>query len=389
MSRKNQGLLPFLALASGASVATIYYNQPLLLEITRLFHVSAGTGGVVAVATQLGYAAGILFFVPMGDVVERRGLMLRLFAAVSLALVVAGLSPSFWILAAASVAIGMTASVTHVILPLAPELVSPGESGCAIGTVMTGVLLGVLLGRVASGAVAELLGWRAVFLLAAVSTGAFLPLLRWRLPALPSVRQLSYRAALGSLWELARCQPLLREASAVGFLVFASFIAFWTNLTFFLGSPHYRLGAGAAGSFGLLGAAGALIAAPAGKLADRYGPRATLTLGLAFLTGGWLLLWVFGFRIAGLIAGVMVLDVGVQVMQISNQTRIFALSRAAKSRINTVYMIFFFMGGALGSALSAWAWSRWQWSGVCGWGLAMLALAWLRHGWGSRHAKAA
>jgi len=383
-NRARRGLLPFLGLASGASVATIYYNQPLLLEISRTFRVSSGTGGAIAVGTQLGYAAGILLFVPLGDVVERRGLMLRLFAAVSLALAIAGLSPAFWVLAAASVAIGMTASVTHVMLPLAPELANPGEGGRAIGTVMTGVLLGVLLGRVASGAVAEVLGWRAVFLLAAVSTGAFVPLLGWRMPALPPVRPLPYGAALSSLWNLACQQPVLREASAVGCLVFASFIAFWTNLTFFLGSPAYHWGAGAAGSFGLLGAAGALIASPAGRLADRYGPRATLTLALGLLTMGWLLLWVFGYRAAGLIAGVVVLDIGMQVMQISNQTRIFGLSRSARSRINTVYMIVFFMGGAVGSALSAVAWSRWQWSGVCGWGLAMLALAWARHAYGNR-----
>jgi predicted MFS family arabinose efflux permease len=376
--------LPFLGLACGASVATIYYNQSLLLEITRAFHVSSGTGGAIAVATQLGYAAGILFFVPLGDVVERRGLMLRLFAAVSMALVVAGLAPSFWLLVAASVAVGLTASVTHVMVPLATELCSPGQEGRAVGIVMTGVLLGVLLARVASGAIAEAVGWRAVFLLAAISTAAFVPLFRWRMPAMPSARRLLYREALGSLWDLTRRQPVLREASAVGFLVFASFIAFWTNLTFFLGSPHYRLGAGAAGSFGLLGAVGALIASPAGKLADRRGPRTTLTVALGLLTLGWLLLWVFGYRLAGLIAGVVVLDVGMQTMQISNQTRIFALSRTARSRINTVYMIVFFLGGAVGSALSAIAWSRWQWGGVCGWGLAMLALAWLRHGWSGR-----
>lgn len=379
-------LLPFLAVASGASVATLYYNQPLLLEITRTFQIRPAQGGIIAVATQLGYAAGILLFVPLGDVIERRKLMLRLFAAVSLALVAAGLAPSFWILVAASVAIGMTASVTHVIVPLAPELAGPGQGGRAIGIVMTGLLLGVLLGRTASGAVAELLGWRAVFLVAAASTSAFVPLLAWRMPSIPPSKPLAYRAALASLWDLARRQPLLREASAVGFLVFASFIAFWTNLTFFLGSPHYRLGAGAAGSFGLLGAAGALIASPAGRLADRYGPRATLSLGLALLTAGWLVLWIFGYRLAGLIAGVTVLDIGMQAMQISNQTRIFALSRAARSRINTVYMIVFFLGGAAGSALSALAWSRWQWTGVCVWGLSVIALACVRHAIGSRPA---
>ena len=382
--RRHRGLLPFLGLASGASVATIYYNQPLLLEISRAFHISHGQAGAVSVATQLGYAAGILLFVPLGDVVERRKLILRLFAGVSLALVAAGLAPSFWLLVAASVAIGMTASVTHVMVPIAPELAGSEEGGRAVGTVMTGLLLGVLLGRTVSGSIAQMFGWRIMFLLGAASTGAFVPLLWWRLPALPPAQPLRYGAALRSLWDLARQQPILREASAVGFLAFAAFISFWTNLAFFLGSPHYHRGAAVAGSFGLLGAAGVLIASPAGKLADRHGPRYTLTLALGFLTGGYLLLWIFGYHIAGLIAGVIVLDIGQQTMQISNQARIFALSREAKSRINTIYMIIFFLGGALGSAVSAAAWSHWQWSGVCGWGLVMLALAWLRHGSGTQ-----
>jgi MFS family permease len=158
----------------------------------------------------------------------------------------------------------------------------------------------------------------------------------------------------------------------------------WTNLAFLLGSPHYRLGAGVAGSFGLVGAAGAMIASPMGKLADRHGSRVTRTLALTLLSGGYVLLWAFGYHMAGLIAGVIVLDIGQQTMQISNQTRIFNLSGTARSRINTVYMIVFFIGGALGSALSSMAWSRWEWNGVCGWGLGMLALAWVCHGWGSR-----
>ena len=371
-------------MACGASVATIYYNQPLLLDISRAFHVSNARGGTVAVATQLGFAAGILLFVPLGDITERRKLILRLFAAVSLALLAAGLAPSFWILVAASVAIGITAAVTHIMVPLAPELAGPGQSGRAVGALMTGLLLGILLGRTASGAVADLLGWRSVFLLAAASTAAFVPLLRWRLPELPPARPISYGAALRSLWDLARQQPVLREAATVGFLAFASFIAFWTNLAFFLGSPHYRLGAGAAGSFGLLGAAGATVASPAGRLADRYGSRRILAFALALMSVAYGILWIFGSRIAGLIAGVIALDIAQQAMQISNQTRIFVLSRAARSRINTVYMIVFFLGGALGSALSAAAWSRWQWSGVCAWGLAVSALASLRHAFGSR-----
>jgi len=379
VSRPHRGLLLFLAVASGVSVATIYYNQPLLLEITRTFHVSSTRGGIIAVATQLGYAAGILFFVPLGDVLERRRLILQLFGAVSLALLAAGLAPTFWILAVASAAIGITAAVTHILVPMAPEFAGPNERGRAIGTLMSGLLLGVLLGRVASGAVAELVGWRGVFLLAGLLTLAFVPLLKRQMPLMPPPDPIGYRTALRSLWDLITQEPILREASAISFLGFGAFIAFWTNLAYFLGSPHYRLGAGVAGAFGLLGAGGAVVASIAGRVADRYGTRFSLTLALALLTGGYVLLWVFGYHLAGLVAGVIVIDAGQQTMQISNQTRIFALSPTARARINTVYMILFFLGGATGSALSTMAWSRWQWSGVCGWGLGMLGLAWLRH----------
>jgi predicted MFS family arabinose efflux permease len=374
-THKHRGLLPFLGMASGASVATIYYNQPLLLEMSRTFHATSGQIGWVAVATQMGYAVGILLFVPMGDVAERRGLILKLFATVSLALLAAGVAPSLWALVAASIAIGMTAAVTHVLVPIAPELAEPSESGRAIGTVMTGLLLGILLSRTASGWLSAAVGWRGVFLVAAGGNALLVPLLWWRLPKLPPHKAVGYREALGSLWKLIAEQPVLREASAVGFLTFAAFSSFWTNLAFLLGTPHYGLGAGAAGSFGVLGAAGALVASFAGRIADRRGARWVVAMGVGMLVAGYAVLWIAGYHMAGLIVGVLVLDMGQQSAQIGNQTRIFGLVEGARSRLNTVYMIVFFLGGAMGSALSTMAWARWQWSGVCALGLIFLALA--------------
>jgi predicted MFS family arabinose efflux permease len=374
-------------MASGASVATIYYNQPLLLEISRTFHCTSGQAGMVAVTTQMGYAAGILLFVPLGDVAERRGLIVKLFAAVSAALLAAGLAPSLWALVAASIAIGMTASVTHVLVPIAPELVRRGESGRAIGTVMAGLLLGILLGRAVSGWIAALLGWRAVFLVAAGCTAMFVPLLRWRLPELPPVKAVTYKEALRSLLTLVQEQPVLREASAVGFLAFAAFSSFWTNLAFLLGTPHYKMGAGVAGSFGVLGAAGAMAASFAGRHADRKGTRWVIALGLGMLATGYAALWLAGYHMAGLVVGVIVLDIGQQTMQIGNQTRIFSLVEGARSRVNTIYMIVFFLGGAAGSALSTAAWARWQWNGVCALGLGLLGLAGVRHAFGGQKKK--
>lgn len=381
-------MLPFLGIACGAGVANIYYNQPLLLEISSTFHVPAGRSGLIAVATQVGYAAGILLFVPMGDVVERRSLIVRLFGAVAVALGLAAVAPSLWVLSAASVAIGLTAAVTHILVPIAPEFADEQNSGKAIGTVMTGLLLGVLLARVFSGVLAALFGWRSVFLIAALCNLAFVPLLHRYLPKLPPVRPVPYSRALRSLWTIFRKQPVLREASLVGLLVFAAFSTFWTTLAFLLGSEHYRLGAEVAGSFGLIGATGALIARPAGRLCDREGPRAVLSLGLAMLAAGFVIFWVAGYHLIGLIIGLIVLDIGQQAMQISNQTRIFSLLPGARARINTVYMTIFFFGAAAGSYGSTLAWTHWRWNGVCALGLAFLAAAALVHAAGARRGRA-
>ena len=383
---KHHSLLPFLGLACGVGVSNIYYNQPLLLDMARSLHVDHSRMGTVAVATQVGYSIGILAFVPLGDVIERRGLMVRLVAGVAASALLAAFAPNLAVLLLASIAIGLTAAVTHIIVPIAPELADNEERGRAVGTVMTGLLLGVLLARSVSGWIASFFGWRAVFIFAAASNAAFVPLLLRKLPMLPPHKPLPYTQALRSLWTLIRTQPVLRESAIIGGLVFASFSAFWTTLVFLLGSKHYHLGAGTAGSFGVLGATGALIAPIAGRIADRHGSRAVVTLGLTLLSLGFCTLWLLGYHMLGLVLGVIVLDLGAQANQIANQTRIFGLEPGARSRINTVYMTVYFLGGSLGSLFSTMAWAHWGWSGVCALGLGLLALAALRHTTGVRAA---
>jgi predicted MFS family arabinose efflux permease len=274
---------------------------------------------------------------------------------------------------------------------------------------MMGLLLGILLARTFAGWVSKLPalfvhaprifppgafwvtdGWRYVFIIAAVINAAFLVLLGRVMPKLPPKQNLSYGDAMRSLWTLFRTQPLLRESSLIGALVFASFSCFWTTLAYLL-SSHYGLGAAAAGSFGLVGAAGALVAPFAGKMADKRGTRWVLTAGITVLAGSYALLWAgersgltFALHIAVLLVGVILLDVGAQLTQVGNQTRIFGLVPSARSRLNTVYMTVYFAGAAAGSALSTVAWGRWKWDGVCGMALALIALAGLTHGFGSR-----
>ncbi len=384
--------LPFLGLACAVGVSTIYYNQPLLLEMSRSYGATAGRTGFVAVATQVGYAVGMLVFVPLGDVLERRALMMRMYGAVAVALVLVAVAPSLAWLMAGSVLIGLFASVTHIALPIAPDLVSHEQRGRAIGIVMTGLLLGILLARTFAGWVSGIHGWRWVFVVAAVMNATFVPLM-WRvMPKLPPKQQLSYGEAMRSLWTLFRTQPLLRESCSIGALVFASFSCFWTTLAFVL-HRHYGLGAGVAGTFGVVGAAGAMVAPLAGRLADRHGSRWVITAGMALLAISYFVLW--GGEAAGvskvvhlmvLVVGVIVLDMGAQMTQVANQTRIFGLVPSARSRLNTVYMTVYFTGAAVGSALATIAWVHWGWNGVCCLALGLIAVAAVRHATGRRDA---
>ena len=373
--------LPFLGLACAVGVSTMYYNQPLLMEMSRTYGTTAGRTGFVAVATQVGYALGLLGFVPLGDILERRSLMMRMYGAVAIALLLVAVAPTLELLIAGSVLIGMFASVTHVALPIAPDLVSHEQRGRAIGTVMTGLLLGILLARTFSGWVSGIHGWRWVFVVAAVMNAAFVPMLWKVMPKLPPKQNLHYSDAMRSLWTLFRTQPLLRESSVIGALVFASFSCFWTTLAFLL-SSHYGLGAGVAGTFGVVGVAGAMVAPLAGRLADKHGSRWVISVGMGLLASSYVLLWVeeaahcsTAFHVVALVIGVVVLDMGAQMTQVANQTRIFGLMPSARSRINTVYMTVYFGGAAVGSALATEAWVRWRWNGVCVLALGLIGLA--------------
>jgi predicted MFS family arabinose efflux permease len=377
--------LPFLGLACAVGVSSIYFNQPLLELMSRTFGATAERVGLIAVATQVGYALGMLCFVPLGDVLERRGLIMKMYGAVTVALLLAAIAPTLPMLVGASVLVGLFAAVTHIVLPIAPDLVEDAQRGRAIGIVMTGLLLGILLARTFAGWVSRIHGWRYVFAVAAAINLAFVPLLGRLMPRLEPKQDLKYGDAMRSLWTLWRTQPLLRESAVLGALAFASFSCFWTTLAFLL-EAHYHLGAGVAGSFGVVGAAGAMTASLAGRLADRHGSRWVAGVGLSILAASYLLMWgVVAMRVsvwlhvAGLVVGVVVLDVGAQMTQVANQTRIFGLVPSARSRLNTVYMVLYFTGAAMGSWLSSLAWARWGWNGVSALALGLMALASLRH----------
>jgi predicted MFS family arabinose efflux permease len=382
----SRATLWLLATIAGVSVANIYFNQPLLGDFRASFPQSAYLIGAVPAATQLGYAFGMLMLAPLGDRFDRRTLILMQLAALGVALIVASAAPTLAVLIAASLAIGVVSTIAQQAVPFAAELAPPAERGHAVGTVMSGLLLGILLARTVSGFVAQYFGWRAVFAASVVATIALAVVVMMRLPKSRPTSTLSYGKLLASMWHLTAESAALREAALTGGALFAGFSAFWSLLTLLLAGEPFHMGPQAAGLFGIVGAAGALAAPLAGKSADKRGPRAVITLSIVLVAVSFVVFALSSRSIAGLVIGVIVLDVGVQAAQISNQSRIYALKPEARSRVNTVYMVAYFIGGAVGSALASLAWHAMGWTGVCIVGLAATGLAGFSH-WRGREGR--
>ncbi|WP_438001005.1 MFS transporter [Sorangium sp. So ce185] len=370
-----RGLVWLMAAVSGATVANLYYNQPLLGDIARELGGAGGSLGLVPTMTQVGYAAGMLLLVPLGDSHERRRLIVIMTALASLALCGAALAPDLPWLIAASFAVGITSVVPQLILPFAAQLAPDEQRGRVVGMVMSGLLIGILLSRTVAGVVGTHLGWRAMFWAAAGLMIALGPVLRLALPAQPPAATMSYPELLRSLGRLARSEPALRLHSALGALSFGAFSAFWATLALYLQSMPERHGPQVAGFFGLVGVAGAAAAPLVGRYADVRGDRRINALALGVLLASFGVLWLLGGWLWGIALGVVLLDLGAQANQISNQARVYALRPEARSRMNTIYMTTYFVGGAAGAWLGTAAWTRWGWLGVCAAGGAMSAAA--------------
>lgn len=355
-----------LALGSGLAVANNYYAQPLLVDIGREFAVSDRLMGLVVTLSQVGYCLGLLVFVPLGDRLERRSFILTMLAAVTLALVGLALAPNFAGLAVASLLVGFTTIAPQLLVPFAAALAEPNERGRVVGWVMSGLLIGVLSARTFSGVVGRFLGWRAVYWIAAGVMVLLAFALRRLLPrSEPSASGMNYGKLLGSLRGLLRDEPVLRQSCAFGAASFATFSAFWTTLAFLLARPPFGYPSSVVGLFGVVGVVGALAAPLVGRLADQGNPRWTVGLGLLCVLMSFALLYAFGDRLSGIVAGVILLDLGVQSCHISNQSRIYAIRPEARNRMNTVYMVSYFIGGAIGSYGGAYGWSLAGWDGVC------------------------
>lgn len=359
-----RSLLWIITLTTGIVVGNNYYNQPLLGLMAKDFGTTEDVISVIAILTQTGYAAGLLFIVPLGDMVHRKKLILSIFVLSILSLSGMILAPSLPLLFIASFMVGFSSVVPQMLVPLTAELSSEKNRSASIGMVMSGLLMGILLSRVAAGFTGELWGWKAIYEIAIGVMVLLMILLKAKLPDIAPTFKGNYGELMRSLIHLTRTQPVLRLSAFRGALGFAGFSGFWITLVFHLGQAPFYAGSAVAGSFGLIGAVGALAASAVGKIASRVSTYKIILYSIFMLMASWVIFYLGGYTYVGLILGVILIDLGLQSMHISNQSLFFALNIGATNRLNTVYMFCYFVGGSLGSYLASQAWKHYEWDGV-------------------------
>lgn len=355
-------LIALMSVATGLAVASNYYAQPLLDTIAHAFSLTAGQAGFIVTAAQLGYAAGLLFLVPLGDMFERRGLIVVMTLLAAGGMLITASSTSLGLMILGTALTGLFSVVAQILVPLAATLAEPSKRGKVVGTIMSGLLLGILLARTVAGLLASLGGWRTVYWVASVLM-ALMALALWR--GLPKVKHENH----------------LNYPQLLGCLTFANFSILWTSMAFLLASPPFNYSEGMIGLFGLAGAAGALGARPVGGLADKGKSHLTTSASLVLLLLSWAAIWAGHSSVLALIVGILVLDLTVQGVHITNQTVIYRVQPDARNRLTAGYMTCYFVGGAAGSLISASAWQHFGWAGVClaGAGIAVLnLLVWWR-----------
>lgn len=364
-----------MAFSTGLIVANIYYCQPLIIMISEEFGVTESKAGVITFLTQAGYALGLLFLVPLGDKLERKKHILITTALAVTALIGAAISPNLLILNLMGLLIGFACIVPQLILPMAANLTAPQRRGKVLGIIMSGLLIGIILSRTFSGLVGAWLGWRSMFGIAAGFTLLLWFLMAYHFPTDRPHFKGSYAALMGSLIHFIKTQPVLREASAISALAFGTFGAFWTTMVILLAEPPFHFESDLIGLFGLAGAAGAAAAPLIGGSSDKRNPRIAIGLGIGCILLSYIIFYIFNASIIGIITGIIFLDLGLQGIHVSNQSRIYALIPEARNRLNTVYMSISFTGTALGSALGLLAWDMYKWSGVCAVSSALILMA--------------
>jgi len=356
-------LVVIMAVATGVAVANNYYAQPLLPVMRHDLHLSSTVAGLIVTVAQIGYALGLLLLLPLGDLIERRSLVVLLSLLATGALLALGLAPNAGVLLAAALAVGVVSVMAQVLVPYAASMAGDHERGRVVGMVMSGLLLGILLARTVAGLVAQVGSWRVVYFAAAGAMAAQTVVLRAQLPRYREQTRLTYAGLLLSTFRLLIEEPVLRLRALYGMLAFGTFSVLWTSVAFLLHDRYHEPPA-VIGLFGLVGAAGAIAANVAGALSDRKFEHATTGVTAALLALSWIPIWLGSQQMWWLVVGIVALDIGVQGLHITNQGAIYRLRPEARSRLTSAYMVLYFIGGAVGSALSAATWSAHRWAGV-------------------------
>ena len=372
LSKKN---VLFMAAATGLIVANLYYCQPLIILIAKEFNIPNADAGTITYLTQAGYAIGLFLMVPLGDKIERKSqIMYTTFASV-IALIIAATAQSYFVLEIASLLIGITSIVPQLILPLAASLSAPEERGKVVGTIMSGLLVGILLSRTLSGFIGDVFGWRAMFWIASGLCLVLFFIIKKQFPYNKPVFEGSYKQLIGSLFTLIKEQPLLREATLINVFSFAQFGAFWTTMVLLLSEDPFNFTSTTIGLFGIIGASGALAAPLVGKLSDKGSSRIAVGYGCMLIAFSFMIFYFSGSSVIGIVFGIIFIDIGMQGVHISNQTRVYSILPDARNRMNTVFMSFSFLGTAAGSAFGLFLWRFGGWHAVTLGCLVLSALA--------------
>ncbi|QLK62498.1 MFS transporter [Enterobacteriaceae bacterium Kacie_13] len=370
----SSGLIILMAIATGLAVASNYYPQPLLETIARAFSLSVNQAGFIVTVAQLGYACGLMFIVPLGDMFERRNLIVLMTLLSAAGLLITAMAPTLTIMLIGTALTGLFSVVAQILVPLAATLAEPERRGKVVGLIMSGLLLGILLARTVAGALASLGGWRTVYWVASALM-IVMALVLWRkLPKHEQKTDLNYGQLLKSIFSLFIHTPVLRTRALVGMFCFANFSILWTSMAFLLAGPAYQYSEGVIGLFGLVGAAGALAATRAGHLADKGKAHLTTTVGLILLLLSWAAIAYGQHSVISLIVGIIILDLSVQGVHITNQSVIYKSMPEARNRLTAGYMTTYFIGGAVGSLVSASAYQTAGWYGVSVAGTVMCVL---------------
>lgn len=363
----SQTTLLLMATACGLCAGANYFNQPLLNSMVQHLHISDAQASSTVTMAQVSYGLGLLFLVPLGDMLERRRLVLTLMLLAACGMLlsgISGLAGSFALLAAGTLMAGVFSVAAQVLVPMAATFAAPGTNGRAVGLVMSGLLVGILASRSVAGILSDLGGWSTVYWVGAVATALMALLLARALPKAAPTSVVGYGEVMKSLGALLRQHPRLRSRALIGGTGFATVSVLFSSMALLLAGPGFELSDLMIGLIGIVGIAGALMANVAGRMADKGLEQHTTLAGAILMLLGWLCLWLGGSSIWWFMLGLLIVDGALQALHISNQNVIYALAPEARSRINAVYMTTYFVGASIGSALGSWAWLHHGWNGT-------------------------